>query len=418
MLLKDFDYFLPKELIAQKPIQPRDHSRLMILNRQEQTISHDYFYNLGKHLRSGDVLVANNSRVIPARLLGRKQTDGRVEVFLLRQINDYDWQVLTKNCKLGDRVVFQKKFFLGTRSLSAEIIKQNTDRTWEAHFNLSGERLLKTINYLGQTPTPPYIKRKTRTTDYQTVYAQVNGSVAAPTAGFHFTPQLIQKLSAQNINLSYLTLHVGLGTFLPVSAEKIEEHHLHEEWAEITPELAEKLNVAKKNHQRIVAVGTTSVRTLESFCRPTPFTNYPAIAGPRLGGGESSTCPPIASLGVNSKQKAGNHFVSKLLCPWGGFGRQANIRMTCKDNYLEPGSKWTNIFIYPGYQFKFVDAMITNFHLPKSSLLMLVSAFAGSPSVSATGAEQEGREFILRAYQEAIKDKYRFYSFGDAMLIL
>jgi len=342
MLLKDFDYFLPKGLIAQKPIQPRDHSRLMILNRQEQTISHDYFYNLGKHLRSGDVLVANNSRVIPARLLGRKQTGGRVEVFLLRQINDYDWQVLTKNCKLGDQVVFQKKFFLGTRSLSAEIIKQNTDRTWEARFNLSGERLLKTINYLGQTPTPPYIKRKTRTTDYQTVYAQVNGSVAAPTAGFHFTPQLIQKLSAQNINLSYLTLHVGLGTFLPVSAEKIEEHHLHEEWAEITPELAEKLNVAKKNHQRIVAVGTTSVRTLEYF----------------------------ASSGQ-----------------------------------LRDGSEWINLFIYPGYQFKFVDAMITNFHLPKSSLLMLVSAFAN-------------REFILRAYQEAIDKKYRFYSFGDAMLIL
>ncbi|MCX6740969.1 MAG: S-adenosylmethionine:tRNA ribosyltransferase-isomerase, partial [Candidatus Parcubacteria bacterium] len=183
MLLQDFYYFLPKELIAQKPIQPRDHSRLMILNRQEQTISHDYFYNLGKYLRPSDILVANNSKVIPARLLGRKSTGGQIEIFLLRQINDNDWQVLIKNCKLGDRVVFQKKSFLATRSLGAEIIKQNTDRTWEARFSLGGEGLLRAINHLGQTPTPPYIKHRARAADYQTVYARVNGSVAAPTAG-------------------------------------------------------------------------------------------------------------------------------------------------------------------------------------------------------------------------------------------
>jgi len=342
MLLKDFDYCLPEELIAQKPVQPRDHSRLMILNRQEQTITHDYFYNLGKYLRPGDILVANNSKVIPARLLGRKITGGHVEIFLLRQINDRDWQVLIKNCKVGDEVVFQKKSFLTRSPLSAEIIKQNIDRTWEARFNLSSKRLLKAINHLGQTPTPPYIKGRAKAADYQTVYAQANGSVAAPTAGFHFMHKLIQELSLQNINLSYLTLHVGLGTFLPVSAEKIEDHHLHQEWAEIAPELAGKLNVAKKNHQRIIAVGTTSVRTLEYFA---------------------------------------------------------------SNGQIRSGSEWINLFIYPGYQFKFVDAMITNFHLPKSTLLMLVSAFTN-------------REFILRAYQEAINKKYRFYSFGDAMLII
>jgi len=342
MWLKDFDYFLPKELIAQKPIQPRDHSRLMVLNRQERTIVHDYFYNLGKYLQPGDMLVANNSKVISARLIGHKQTGGQVEIFLLRQINEHDWQVLIKNCKVGDQVIFQKRFLLHTFSLKAEIIKQNADRTRQARFNLQGEQLLRAINQLGQTPTPPYIKSKAKASDYQTIYAQVSGSVAAPTAGFHFTYNLIKQLSAQNINLSYLTLHVGLGTFLSVSTEKIEEHHLHEEWAEVSPELAEKLNIVKKNHQRIIAVGTTSVRTLEYFAA---------------------------------------------------------------DGQLRSGGEWINLFIYPGYQFKFVDAMITNFHLPKSSLLMLVSALAG-------------REFILRAYQEAIDKKYRFYSFGDAMLII
>ena len=360
MLLKDFDYSLPKELIAQKPIQPRDHSRLMVLNRQEQTITHDYFYNLDKYLRSGDMLVANNSKVIPARLLGRKLTGGQIEIFLLQQINDNNWQVLIKNCKVGDSVIFQRKSLFSVTSLSAEIIKQNADYTWEVHFSLSGARLLMAINQLGQTPTPPYIKTRIKAQDYQTVYAQVSGSVAAPTAGFHFTPQLIQKLSAQDIDLSYLTLHVGLGTFLPVNTEKIEDHHLHEEWAEVAPELAKKLNVAKKNHQRIVAIGTTSTRTLE-------------------------------------------HFAS--------------------NGQLRSGGEWINLFIYPGYQFKFVDAMITNFHLPKSSLLMLVSAFAcpelcrgtGSPSAALA---KEGREFILRAYQEAINKKYRFYSFGEAMLIV
>jgi S-adenosylmethionine:tRNA ribosyltransferase-isomerase len=343
--LSEFNYFLPKELIAQKLIQPRDHSRLMILNRQRQTIEHDFFYNLGKYLKSDDILVANDSKVIPARLIGRKETGGKAEILFLRQISGDTWQALIKNCKVGNKILWsysrecdQEK----DNKLIGEIVRKVEDGIYEIKFSIRDNNLMSIIYQLGQAPTPPYIKRISNLKEYQTIYAKHRGSVAAPTAGFHFTKKLMNRLKKQGIQFEFVTLHVGLGTFQPIRTQNIEEHKMHSEWAEIKPEVAERLNQAKKQGQRIIAVGTTSVRVLESFCQ--------------------------------NKQ-------------------------------LKSGAQLIDLFIYPGYQFKFVDALITNFHLPKSTLLMLVCAFAG-------------REFIFQAYQEAIKNKYRFYSFGDAMLIL
>ncbi|MGC9048748.1 MAG: tRNA preQ1(34) S-adenosylmethionine ribosyltransferase-isomerase QueA [Patescibacteria group bacterium] len=345
MRLSEFDYFLPKELIAQEPVRPRDNSRLMVLNRQQKTIEHDFFYNLGKYLRPGDVLVANDSKVIPARLIGKKESGGRAEILLLKQISDDIWEALVKNCKIGDKILFPYSREYENRKndgLFGEIVRKTENGVWEIKFNLGNKKLMKVIYRMGKAPTPPYIKRISNLKEYQTIYAKRNGSVAAPTAGFHFTKKLMDKLKKQGIQFEFVTLHVGLGTFQPVKVEEIEKHQMHEEWAEIKPGVAERLNQAKKEKRRIIAVGTTSVRVLESFA-------------------------------VNGELKA--------------------------------GEKWIDLFIYPNYQFKFVEAMITNFHLPKSTLLMLVSAFAG-------------RDFIFRAYQEAIEKKYRFYSFGDAMLIL
>lgn len=362
MKLNEFDYSLPKELIAQKPIQPRDHSRLMVLNRQKQTIKHDYFYNLGCYLQKGDVLVANNSKVMPARLLGEKETGGKAEILLLRKISDQNWQVLIKNCKIGDKITFShtqecKDVNLGMERLIGEL----KDGLGELSFNLRGQKLRRAINNLGQAPTPPYIKRPSNLKEYQTVYAQSEGSVAAPTAGFHFTPQLMSALKKKGVKFEFVTLHIGLGTFQPVRIDDIRKHQMHSEWAELKPAVARRLNLAKQNGQRVIAVGTTSVRILENFCQ--------------------------------------------------------------SDGHLVAGKNWINLFIYPGYNFKFIDALITNFHLPKSTLLMLVSAFAeATADKSAFACPEQGRgacrDFILHAYQEAIKRKYRFYSFGDAMLIL
>ncbi|MDD2646518.1 MAG: tRNA preQ1(34) S-adenosylmethionine ribosyltransferase-isomerase QueA [Patescibacteria group bacterium] len=342
MELSDFSYQLPKELIAQQSKQPRDHSRLMVLNRKTGAIIHDYFYNLDKYLIPGDLLVANDSRVIPARLIGRKDTGGQAEILLLSPLNESTWRVLTKNCRAQQVITFSCWKFFKKYKLTAEIVKLNNDGTGEAKFNLSGESLMSIINFFGEVPTPPYIKKKSNLKEYQTIYASANGSAAAPTAGFHFTDKLVKKLKKQKINLVFITLHVGLGTFLPVRSKKIEDHFIHQEWAQISPKAAKIINQAKSENRRIIAIGTTTVRTLESFCN--------------------------------------------------------------KD-FVQSGSKWTDIFIYPGYQFKLVDAMITNFHLPESTLLMLVSAFAG-------------KDYILEAYRSAIENEYRFYSFGDAMLIL
>lgn len=345
MKLSDFNYHLPQELIAQNPISPRDHSKLMVLDRTNKTISHRHFYDIVDYLKSGDVLVLNNTKVFPARLFGRREgSGGKVEVFLLQDLGQGSWQALIGNRRktTGQIIVFAKGW-------ECRIIKRIDESVWQVKFNRQGLALEKLIEKLGKTPIPPYIKYQNSGTalkkHYQTVFAKVRGSVAAPTAGFHFTKNLLNKLKKKGVQIEYITLHVGLGTFAPVKVNNIKKHHMHSELASIDKKTAERLNRAKQEGRGIIAVGTTSARTLEAF-----------------------------------SQKSQN---SKLAA----------------------GQCWTDIFIYPGYKFKFIDALITNFHLPKSTLLMLISAFAG-------------RQYVFRAYQEAIKKKYRFYSFGDAMFIV
>jgi len=335
--LKKFDYKLPTNLIAQKPIRPRDHSRLMILSRKNKRITHDYFYNINKYIEPNSILVANNSKVIPARLKGEKPSRGKVEILLLERLKNDCWEIVLKGKgKINLRINFNKKLF-------GVLKKQLSDQTWLIKFSALQEDLSKALKKAGQTPTPPYIKRISNLREYQTIYAQRPGSSAAPTAGFHFTKKIIQKLKTEGIDMHFVTLHVGLGTFQPVRVKNIENHQMHSEWGEIKKSTAQLLNKAKKTQRKIIAVGTTSCRVLEAF-------------------------------------SSSNHI-------------------------LRAKAKPIRTFIYPGYKFKFIDALITNFHLPKSTLLMLVSAFAG-------------RKFILQAYKQAIKKKYRFYSFGDAMLII
>ena len=338
--LEKFNYHLPINLIAQKPIRPRDHSRLMILNRKEKSITHDYFYNINKYIEANSVLVANNSKVIPARLKGEKPTKGKVEILLLKKMGNDCWEIILKGKgKMGLKINFNKKLF-------GILEKQLSEQTWVIKFtllNLPKTKLTEEIYKAGKTPTPPYIKRKSNLHEYQTIYAQHPGSSAAPTAGFHFTKKIIQKLKTAGIDMHFVTLHVGLGTFQPVRSKNIENHQMHSERGEIKKSVVQLLNKAKKDEKIIIAVGTTSCRVLEAF--------------------------------------------------------SSSIHI------LKTEARSIQTFIYPGYKFKFIDGLITNFHLPKSTLLMLVSAFAG-------------REFIFQAYEEAIKRKYRFYSFGDAMLIL
>ncbi|OGY88784.1 MAG: tRNA preQ1(34) S-adenosylmethionine ribosyltransferase-isomerase QueA [Candidatus Komeilibacteria bacterium RIFCSPLOWO2_01_FULL_45_10] len=356
MKLSNFDYYLPKELIAQQPVSPRDSSRLMVVDRRKKKIEHKHFYDIFDYLKKGDILVLNDTRVFPARLIGhREKTGGRVEVFLLARSkeqkakNKYEtWEALIGNRrkKVGQIIEFG-------RGLECQILKRIDESVWEVRFNKSGRQLEKLIDKMGNVPTPPYVKTKNLKlkteklkNDYQTVYAKHRGSVAAPTAGFHFTKPLINKLKRKGVQFAFITLHVGFGTFEPVKVQDILKHKMHAEVAVLDKKTAEKLNEAKKDGRRIIAVGTTTVRTLETFVRRSGKPGFP----------------------------------------------------------LRQGNRWTDIFIYPGYKFKFVDAMITNFHLPQSTLLMLISAFAG-------------RGFILKAYQEAIKKQYRFYSFGDSMFI-
>lgn len=341
MRLSDFDYKLPAQLIAQKPISPRDHSRLMVLDKKKKSILHRHFFDLPDYLQKGDVLVLNNTKVFPARLIGkRKDTGGKVEIFLLREIKKGEWEVLVGNLKnkLGQTIVFNK-------NLECRIVKRIDESVWQVKFNKSGKVFDKIIHSLGQVPLPPYIKNNQAKSvlqkEYQTVFAKEKGSVAAPTAGFHFTKGLLAKLKKNGVQIEYVTLHVGLGTFQSVKESNILKHKMHSEWASVDVKTAKRLNKAKKENKRVVAVGTTSARTLESFA---------------------------------------------------------------KNQKIKSGRKWTEIFIYPGYTFQFVDSLITNFHLPKSTLLMLISALGG-------------RSFIFNAYRHAIKKKYRFYSFGDAMLI-
>ncbi len=338
MLLKDFDYELPTELIAQKPIEPRNFSRLMILNPVTKEILHEHFYNLKNFLHAGDTLIFNDTRVIPARLIGYKTTGARVEIFLLRRIDSTTWETLAKPGKKileGAKIIFSDE-------LSCEIIGRTNFGGRIVKFNFSGV-FEEILDRLGETPLPPYIHEKLADTErYQTVYNRERGSAAAPTAGLHFTAEQMNELKNIGVNLGFITLHVGLGTFRPVQVDNIEQHEMHEEFFTVPAETAELIHNTKISGGRVIAVGTTSVRTLES-----------------------------AALDKNS---------------------------------VQVGSNSTKIFIYPGYKFKIVDALITNFHLPKSTLIMLVSAFAG-------------RDFILSAYKNAVDNNYRFFSFGDAMFI-
>src|SRR3989339_26217 len=340
MKTTDFDYHLPQELIAQKPVSPRDHSKLMVLNKKKQTIIHDHFYNLPNYLTDNDVLIFNNSKVIPARIYGTKDTGGKIEVLLLKLLEAEYWECLTKpGGKINQLITFGS-------GLQGRIVDILTTGIRIIKLNMKGKELEKTLDNIGIMPTPPYIKRQiTNRKEYQTVYAQNNGSVAAPTAGFHFSESLLNKLNQKGVQTEFLTLHVGLGTFQPVKENKIENHFMHCEWLNISSDLAKRLNEYKQQGKRIISVGTTSTRAIEAT--------------------------------VDNKN-----------------GKYS----------IEAFSGETSLFIYPGYQFKFINAMVTNFHLPKSTLLMLVSALAG-------------REFILEVYRQAIKKKYRFYSFGDGMLI-
>lgn len=346
--LTDFDYTLPRALIAQVPVKPRDHARLLCLDRADGSLEHSRFDRLTEHLRAGDVLVVNNSQVFPARLLGSKtDTGGKVEIFLHQPILSNRWE-----CLIGGRVRSGLVVTLGG-GLTATLVTDQGDGTWLVDFNLTGKKFWQVLDKIGHVPLPPYIKPSHKqvldNTRYQTVYADVKhkGSVAAPTAGLHFTKRLLAKLQAQGVEIVTVTLHVGLGTFAAVKTEDIKAHNMHAEFATISTASARSLARAKAEHRRLIAVGTTSCRVLESYGQ--------AIKAGRLALGQA---------------------------------------------YQE----WTDIFIYPGYDFQLTDGLITNFHLPKSSLLMLVSAFAGYNQVRA-------------AYQVAMAEHYRFYSYGDAMFI-
>ena len=338
MLLTEFDYALPEELIAQKPLEPRNASRLMVLNPATREIRHEHFYDLGKFLNAGDALIFNDTRVIPARLIGSRSTGGRVEVFLLRRLDNFTWETLVK----PGRKVHEGAQIFFSDDLSCDVIGRTDFGGRIVRFNFTGV-FEEILDRLGETPLPPYIHEKLADTErYQTVYNRVRGSAAAPTAGLHFTAEQMRELENSGVKLGFVTLHVGLGTFRPVQTENIEEHAMHEEFYTVPESTAALIRETKLSGGKVIAVGTTSVRTLESAA--------------------------VDNLTVKT------------------------------------GSGSTKIFIYPGYDFKIVDALITNFHLPKSTLIMLVSAFAG-------------RDFTLTAYRAAVENRYRFFSFGDAMLI-
>lgn len=334
-----FDYELPKEFIAQTPVEPRDHSRLLVYNRQTDSIQHRHFYNLPEYLRAGDVLVINETRVLPARLMGRRETGGIIELLLLNRREKDIWETLARpgrRIRPGERLIFSEK-------LSADVLRILEDGGRLVRFNYEGifEEIL---DELGHMPLPPYITERLEDKErYQTVYSKENGSAAAPTAGLHFTPELLEVIKGMGVKIVPVLLHVGLGTFRPVKVADVSQHKMHSEYYSVSAQAAQSINEAKAAGGRIFSVGTTSTRVLETAC------------------GE--------------------------------------------DGLIKAQSGWTDIFIYPGYKFKCVDCLITNFHLPQSTLLMLVSALCS-------------REKILEIYEEAKREKYRFFSFGDAMLIL
>ena len=335
----DFDFYLPEELIAQTPLEKRDNSRLLHLDKNTGKIEHKHFYDIKQYIRPGDCLVLNDSRVLPARLIGTRPTGGAVELVLLKDLGDNCWECLSRpgrKTKPGQELIF------GNGELTAVVQDLTQGGNRIVKFDYKGI-FLEILERLGKMPLPPYIKEELQDSErYQTVYSKELGSAAAPTAGLHFTNELLSEIEDMGVSICCVTLHVGLGTFRPVKAENIEDHDMHSEFCIIPEETAKTVNDTKKAGGRVIAVGTTSCRTLESF--------------------------------------------------------------TTDDGVLQATSGWTNIFIYPGYKFKCIDALITNFHLPESTLIMLVSALAG-------------REHILNAYKTAVNEKYRFFSFGDAMFI-
>lgn len=364
MKTSDFNYHLPPELIAQTPLPQRDASRLMVVHRQNGRIEHRHFTDLLDYLNPGDMLVANNSRVIPARLYGRKSTGGEVEVLLLEQIDNKTWKALVggRNIKEGTKILLSQKDG-GVSEFEGVITAVLDGPQRHITFNQSLDEALDT---LGHTPLPPYIHHQLEDGErYQTVYSRPAGSAAAPTAGLHFTPELLFSLREKGVNFETCTLHVGLDTFKPVEAELVADHTIHSEWASLTPEAAKRINQTKLTGGNVVAVGTTAVRTLETAA--------------------------LRSAGITgSLQQISNLQSSLSFCAW-------------RPVMAFEGS--TDLFIYPGYSFRVVNTMITNFHLPHSSLLMLVSAFAG-------------QDLMREAYETAVSHQYRFFSFGDAMLIL
>ena len=340
MKVSDFKYDLPEELIAQTPIKQRDRSRLMVLNRNKQTIEHKIFKDIIDYLEPGDVLVRNNTKVLPARLYGKKETGANVEFLLLNNIEGDIWECIVRP---GNKLHVGTKVVFGEGLLKANILEVMPGGTRKVQFEYQGI-FNEILDQIGLMPLPPYIHEELKEKDrYQTVYAKYEGSAAAPTAGLHFTPELLEEIQKKGISVANVTLHVGIGTFRPVKEETVENHEMHSEHFYIKQEDADKINQAKQNGKRVIAVGTTSCRVLETIAD--------------------------------------------------------------EKGMVKPTEGDTQIFIYPGYHFKCLDALITNFHLPESTLLMLVSALAG-------------REYIMKAYQEAVKEKYRFFSFGDAMLII
>lgn len=340
MNVKDFDFYLPEELIAQHPLEQRDSSRLMVLDKETGEISHRTFHDIIEYLNEGDTLVLNNTRVLPARLIGEKEeSGGKIEFLLLKRVEGDKWECLAKPGKSARE---GRRFTFGGGKLKAEVIevKEDGNRIVEFYYDGIFEEVLDS---LGEMPLPPYIHERLEDKErYQTVYSKEEGSAAAPTAGLHFTKELLEQIKEKGVNVVYLTLHVGLGTFRPVKVENIEDHDMHSEYYHLSKETADIINETKKRGNKVISVGTTSTRTLETI------------------GDENGE--------------------------------------------VREQSGWTNIFIYPGYKFKIVDRLITNFHLPESTLIMLVSTLAG-------------KEHVMHAYEEAVKEKYRFFSFGDAMFI-
>lgn len=340
MKTHDFWYNLPEELIAQTPLTQRDASRLLVLDKESGEVEHKHFYDILDYLKPGDCLVMNDSRVLPARLLGNRPTGGAVELLLLKDLGDKKWECLAKP---GRKLLEGQEVVFGDGKLSATVVEVKDDGNRIVEFHYDGI-FLEVLEQLGKMPLPPYIKEELQDRErYQTVYSRETGSAAAPTAGLHFTNELLEEIRHKGVNTAFITLHVGLGTFRPVKAEDIGDHHMHAELCMMNQETADLLNTTKEAGGRIICVGTTSCRTLESL--------------------------------VND------------------------------DGTFEEKSKWTEIFIYPGYKFKAMEGLTTNFHLPESTLVMLVSAFAG-------------REHVLNAYDQAVQERYRFFSFGDAMLII